>query len=77
MTIPWVVAGPRIRPGHEITAPVSLLNTAPMLATLLNIPLHKEWEGDVVEGVWVKSVLLMLVQRSRLAGKLDIPWMGG
>lgn len=48
MTIPWMVAGPRICPGHEIQSPVSLLDTTPMLATLLEIPLHGEWEGRVV-----------------------------
>lgn len=48
MTIPWVVAGPRIKAGHAIAQPVSLLNTAPTLAALLGIPPHKEWEGNVV-----------------------------
>ncbi len=49
MTIPWVVAGPRIKRGHTIAQDVSLLNTAPTLAALLNIPPHREWEGAVVE----------------------------
>lgn len=49
MTIPWLVAGPRIREGHAIARAVSLLDTAPMLAALLEIPAHREWEGSVVE----------------------------
>lgn len=49
MTIPWVVAGPRIKQGYQIQRPVSLLDTAPMLATLLEIPVHGEWEGRAVE----------------------------
>ena len=49
MTIPWVVAGPRIKQGHTIAQPVSLLNTAPTLAALLDVPPHREWEGTVVE----------------------------
>jgi hypothetical protein len=49
MMIPWVLAGPRIKQGHVIQQEVSLLNTAPMLASLLDIPLHGEWEGTLVE----------------------------
>jgi hypothetical protein len=45
MLIPWVVQGPRIRRGHSIEAPVSLLDTAPTLAELLGIPPHPDWEG--------------------------------
>jgi predicted AlkP superfamily pyrophosphatase or phosphodiesterase len=52
MTIPWMVSGPRIRENHEIGAPVSLLTTAPMLAALLNIPPHRDWEGNVPDEVW-------------------------
>ncbi|MBP7692858.1 MAG: alkaline phosphatase family protein [Anaerolineales bacterium] len=49
MTIPWVVAGPRIRPGFTLPAPVSLLDTAPTLARLLDIAPHPQWEGRCVE----------------------------
>ena len=37
MTIPWIVVGPSIRPRYTLAAPVSLLDTAPTLARLLNI----------------------------------------
>jgi arylsulfatase A-like enzyme len=49
MTIPWVIAGPGIRAGHTIAAPVSLLDTAPTLARLLDIAPHRDWEGRCVE----------------------------
>src|SRR5262245_13106647 len=49
MTIPWLVMGPGIRQNYEITAPVSLLDTAPTLARLLSIKPHPEWEGQCVE----------------------------
>jgi arylsulfatase A-like enzyme len=49
MTIPWLVAGPGIRAGYAISAPVSLLDTAPTLARLLGIAPHHEWEGRCVE----------------------------
>lgn len=44
MTIPWMVSGPRIAP-HEITEAVSLLDTAPTLATLMGLPIPRDWEG--------------------------------
>jgi predicted AlkP superfamily pyrophosphatase or phosphodiesterase len=49
MTIPWVIAGPEIRRGYAIAAPVSLLDTAPTLARLLGIAPHAEWEGRCVD----------------------------
>lgn len=48
MLIPWMMLGPTIRPGHALTGPVSLLDTAPTLARMLKIPPYKEWEGRVV-----------------------------
>ena len=49
MTIPWVLAGPAVRSGHQIAGPVTLLDTAPTLARLLDIPAHPQWEGRCVE----------------------------
>lgn len=45
MLIPWMVAGPGVRAGHTLEAPVSLLDTAPTLARLLSLPPPGEWEG--------------------------------
>jgi predicted AlkP superfamily pyrophosphatase or phosphodiesterase len=54
MTIPWIVAGPSIRQGYAIANKVSLLDTTPTLARLLNVPAHREWEGRCVDEVFVK-----------------------
>ena len=48
MTIPWMVAGPGILEGHTLSAPVSLLDTAPTLAQLLDLSPHHQWEGRSV-----------------------------
>lgn len=45
MRIPWVVAGPGVRPGHTIDAPVTLLDTAPTITRLLGVPAPPTWEG--------------------------------
>lgn len=52
MTIPWIVAGPAIRAGHELPGPVSLLDTAPTLARLLGVAAPRDWEGRCVDEAW-------------------------
>lgn len=49
LLIPWMLSGPLARAGHEIAAPVSLLDTAPTLARLLGLDPSPEWEGRCVE----------------------------
>ncbi|MEM7332618.1 MAG: alkaline phosphatase family protein [Chloroflexota bacterium] len=48
MTIPWMIKGPTIKEGYTIQTAVSLLDTAPTIAHLLNIPPDKDWEGTAV-----------------------------
>jgi phosphopentomutase len=52
LTIPWLVAGPRIRQGYTIEVPVSLLDTAPTIVELLGLTAHPKWEGRCVEEVF-------------------------
>lgn len=52
MLIPFVVAGKDIRPNYEIQAPVTLLDTAPMLARFLGLAPHPEWEGRLLDEVF-------------------------
>ena len=52
MTIPWIAAGSGIRQNYAITAPVSLLDTAPTIARLLDVPLPASWEGRHVEEIF-------------------------
>lgn len=55
MTIPWLIAGPRIKKNHQIAVPVSLLDTAPTLVRLLDIAPHPQWEGLCVEEVFTEQ----------------------
>jgi predicted AlkP superfamily pyrophosphatase or phosphodiesterase len=52
MTIPWLAAGPGVRQGHRIAAPVSLLDTAPTVAHMLGVRPRHEWEGRAVEEIF-------------------------
>ncbi|MBP7690774.1 MAG: alkaline phosphatase family protein [Anaerolineales bacterium] len=45
MTVPWMAAGPGVRAGHAIQAPVNLIDTAPTLARLLALTPPAAWEG--------------------------------
>lgn len=52
VTIPWMAIGPNIKKGYTIQSRVSLLDTAPTIARLLEIKPHHEWEGHVVEEIF-------------------------
>ena len=45
MTIPWIIAGPRIHPGYAITAPVSILDTTATAAFILGLTLPTDITG--------------------------------
>ena len=45
LTIPWIAAGARIRKTGEIEQPVRIIDTAPTLAHVLDLPLAEDWEG--------------------------------
>ena len=53
MTIPWLAAGPSIRVAHVIKSAVSLLDTAPTIARMLDIPANREWEGHSVDEIFL------------------------
>lgn len=48
MLIPYMIGGKGVRPGYVIQRPVSLLDTAPTVAHLLNVPPVREWEGTPI-----------------------------
>lgn len=48
LTIPWILAGPGVRSGHEIAGPVRIIDTAPTLLHLLGLPIPEHMTGRVV-----------------------------
>ncbi len=52
MTIPWIIVGPGIRQGYTIQSPVTILDSAPTLAHILNLSHHRDWEGQVIHEVF-------------------------
>ncbi|MCC6616470.1 MAG: alkaline phosphatase family protein [Anaerolineae bacterium] len=52
MTIPWMIAGPGIRAGYTIEREVTLLDTAPTIARLLELKVPADWEGTCVDEVF-------------------------
>ncbi|HSH04027.1 MAG TPA: alkaline phosphatase family protein [Anaerolineae bacterium] len=55
MLIPWFLAGPGIRTNQELTTPITLLDTAPTIAHLLDLPQPAEWEGQVVTAAFAPA----------------------
>jgi predicted AlkP superfamily pyrophosphatase or phosphodiesterase len=51
-TIPWMVSGPGIRRGYQIQSQVTLLETAPTLARIMQISSHPDWEGHSVDEIF-------------------------
>jgi predicted AlkP superfamily pyrophosphatase or phosphodiesterase len=47
--IPWIIEGPGVARGREITTPVNTYDTAPTLARVLAIQSHACWIGKAVE----------------------------
>jgi len=45
MTIPFVLNGPSIRSGVELTEPIRIFDACPTLAVLADLPLHRYWQG--------------------------------
>ena len=52
MTVPWLVMGNGIRQNHAIQSLVSLLDTAPTLARLMDIDPHPAWEGRSIDEIF-------------------------
>jgi Type I phosphodiesterase / nucleotide pyrophosphatase len=48
MTIPFILNGPGIAAGRELTEPIYLYDVCPTLAHALGIPACREWDGRVV-----------------------------
>ena len=46
--IPWIVTGPTVAKGKEITAPVNTFDTAATVAYLLDVEAHAAWIGRPV-----------------------------
>jgi len=54
MNIPWIAAGPTLRSGHVIRSHVSIMDTAPTMARILDIAPHPAREGKVVEEIFLE-----------------------
>jgi predicted AlkP superfamily pyrophosphatase or phosphodiesterase len=49
MTIPWVMHGPGIRKGFEISEAVRIFDACPTLARLVGLTAARAWDGRVIQ----------------------------
>ena len=70
MTVPWIAFGPEVRQKHIITDKVNIIDTAPTLAGLMDIPAHYTWQGRAISEVFKTSVFEM-VQPEFLHSEFD------
>jgi len=52
MTIPWMVTGPGIRRGYEMTGQLHIYDTAPTMAHLLKLPFQGIWQGRIITEIF-------------------------
>lgn len=50
--IPWMITGPGIKCGYEITQEVVIYDTAPTVANLLQLPFQGIWQGKVITDIF-------------------------
>jgi predicted AlkP superfamily pyrophosphatase or phosphodiesterase len=55
MTIPWIAAGPNIQPGTVIQKPITILDTAPTLARILDVPCPPQWSGRPIDEIFLDT----------------------
>ncbi|MCF6265811.1 MAG: alkaline phosphatase family protein [Desulfuromusa sp.] len=51
MTVLWIAYGHGIKEQHRIKQDINVIDTAPTLAMLMNIPAHHSWQGCAVREV--------------------------
>lgn len=51
--VPWIISGSLIRAAYTIQGEVSIVDTVPTLAKLLNLPQSHYWEGHSVDEAFV------------------------
>ena len=55
MTIPWVLTGPGIKRGAQLSTPVRIYDTAPTIAHLLGLHIPADWQGQAVTEAWEEA----------------------
>ena len=56
MTIPWIALGPEVRQNYIIADKVNIIDTAPTLAGLMDIPVHHTWQGQAISEIFEMNV---------------------
>jgi predicted AlkP superfamily pyrophosphatase or phosphodiesterase len=54
MNIPWIISGPNIKRNYAIQSTITLLDTAPTLARIMDIDPVSDWAGQCIDEVFVK-----------------------
>ena len=52
LTIPFIAGGPDIKKDYNITEPTTILDVAPTVATLLDLPQKCPWDGRILSEIF-------------------------
>jgi predicted AlkP superfamily pyrophosphatase or phosphodiesterase len=53
MTIIWMLKGPSVKVNHEVRSPFSLIDIAPTVAQLLQLPPPESWQGQPIRDAFL------------------------
>jgi len=71
MTIPWIIIGPGVKQKYIITDNVNIIDTAPTLAGLMDMPAYHTWQGRAISEVF-KPDDFEIMQFDSLHSGLDV-----
>lgn len=52
---PWVMKGPGVRPGQQVSEPIVIYDFAPTIAWYLGIKPDEAWRGKAIKGFFKKK----------------------
>jgi len=63
--LPLIIAGPGIPQGVELEQPLSFLDLAPTMATILGLAPHPDWQGSGIESQFFRPSLELIVRAQK------------
>ena len=69
--LPLILAGPGIPRGVELEQPLSFLDLAPTMATILGLAPHPDWQGSGIENHLYRPSLELIVREQKKEARCD------
>ena len=74
LRVPMLIAGPGLPQGERVTCQVRGMDLAPTVLDLVNVPTPRSFEGESLQGLWVRGCPEEGVRYS-VAATVEPPWL--